>query len=258
MLEAYKNIDGLADAWRLVAPDLPEARLVIVGQGRAARGRRGARRRSARTRSSGSSRSRPPRWRRRWTRRRCSCSRRARRDSVASSSRCSPAAAGSSRAVSGASRTSRATARRRCSSSRATSTSSPPRCARVLSDRELAERLGEAAHRRYRSWHTTPGRVRRPRPLARRRLAARRWHGGRAAARAPRHLGPRGRTRGAGAAGGDRPARARPGAASSARPFRVLRAVRRLRPRRDRGRVAVPRLRRAHGARLRPARPARR
>lgn len=33
MLEAYKNIDGLADAWRLVAPELPDARLVIVGKG---------------------------------------------------------------------------------------------------------------------------------------------------------------------------------------------------------------------------------
>ena len=33
MLEAYKNIDGLADAWRRVAPDLPDAKLVIVGTG---------------------------------------------------------------------------------------------------------------------------------------------------------------------------------------------------------------------------------
>ncbi|MDX6398309.1 MAG: hypothetical protein QOJ43_1717, partial [Gaiellaceae bacterium] len=33
MLEAYKNIDGLAAAWRQVAADLPEARLVIVGKG---------------------------------------------------------------------------------------------------------------------------------------------------------------------------------------------------------------------------------
>jgi len=33
MLEAYKNIDGLAAAWRRVAADLPEARLVIVGKG---------------------------------------------------------------------------------------------------------------------------------------------------------------------------------------------------------------------------------
>ena len=33
MLEPYKNVDGLADAWRLVAVRLPEARLVIVGKG---------------------------------------------------------------------------------------------------------------------------------------------------------------------------------------------------------------------------------
>lgn len=33
MLESYKNIDGLAAAWRLIAPELPDARLVIVGKG---------------------------------------------------------------------------------------------------------------------------------------------------------------------------------------------------------------------------------
>ena len=33
MLEAYKNIDGLAAAWRRVVRELPEARLVIVGEG---------------------------------------------------------------------------------------------------------------------------------------------------------------------------------------------------------------------------------
>jgi glycosyltransferase involved in cell wall biosynthesis len=32
-LERYKNIDGLADAWRLVAAELPEAGLIIVGRG---------------------------------------------------------------------------------------------------------------------------------------------------------------------------------------------------------------------------------
>ena len=32
-LEAYKNIDGLAAAWRLVAERVPDARLVIVGRG---------------------------------------------------------------------------------------------------------------------------------------------------------------------------------------------------------------------------------
>jgi glycosyltransferase involved in cell wall biosynthesis len=33
MLEAYKNVDGLARAWRTVAAELPAARLVIVGKG---------------------------------------------------------------------------------------------------------------------------------------------------------------------------------------------------------------------------------
>jgi glycosyltransferase involved in cell wall biosynthesis len=33
MLEAYKNIDGLVAAWRLVVRELPDARLVIVGKG---------------------------------------------------------------------------------------------------------------------------------------------------------------------------------------------------------------------------------
>jgi glycosyltransferase involved in cell wall biosynthesis len=33
VLEAYKNVDGLADAWRIAAPQLPDARLVLVGSG---------------------------------------------------------------------------------------------------------------------------------------------------------------------------------------------------------------------------------
>lgn len=32
-LERYKNVEGLAAAWRLLAPRLPEARLVLVGSG---------------------------------------------------------------------------------------------------------------------------------------------------------------------------------------------------------------------------------
>jgi glycosyltransferase involved in cell wall biosynthesis len=32
-LEPYKNVEGLAEAWRLLAPRLPEARLVVVGRG---------------------------------------------------------------------------------------------------------------------------------------------------------------------------------------------------------------------------------
>ena len=34
MLEAYKNIDGLARAWRRVVTSVPEAQLVIIGKGR--------------------------------------------------------------------------------------------------------------------------------------------------------------------------------------------------------------------------------
>jgi glycosyltransferase involved in cell wall biosynthesis len=34
MLEPYKNVEGLAAAWRRVARELPQARLVIVGKGR--------------------------------------------------------------------------------------------------------------------------------------------------------------------------------------------------------------------------------
>ncbi|HEY8776070.1 MAG TPA: glycosyltransferase family 4 protein [Gaiellaceae bacterium] len=33
VLERYKNVDGLAEAWRLAAPRVPEARLQIVGSG---------------------------------------------------------------------------------------------------------------------------------------------------------------------------------------------------------------------------------
>jgi glycosyltransferase involved in cell wall biosynthesis len=34
VLERYKNVDGLADAWRLVVQRLPDARLLVVGTGR--------------------------------------------------------------------------------------------------------------------------------------------------------------------------------------------------------------------------------
>jgi glycogen(starch) synthase len=33
VLEPYKNVDGLAKAWQLVAPQVPDARLVVVGRG---------------------------------------------------------------------------------------------------------------------------------------------------------------------------------------------------------------------------------
>ena len=34
VLERYKNVEGLADAWRIAAPDLPEVTLELVGNGR--------------------------------------------------------------------------------------------------------------------------------------------------------------------------------------------------------------------------------
>lgn len=33
VLERYKNVEGLAEAWRLAAPRVPEARLVVIGNG---------------------------------------------------------------------------------------------------------------------------------------------------------------------------------------------------------------------------------
>jgi glycosyltransferase involved in cell wall biosynthesis len=36
VLEPYKNVAGLAEAWRRVAPEVPDARLVVVGSGRQA------------------------------------------------------------------------------------------------------------------------------------------------------------------------------------------------------------------------------
>src|SRR5207302_8403989 len=33
VLEPYKNVDGLAEAWRKLAPRVPEAKLVVVGKG---------------------------------------------------------------------------------------------------------------------------------------------------------------------------------------------------------------------------------
>ena len=47
VLELYKNVDGLARAWRLAAPRVPEARLRIVGRGTQRAVDRGARPRPA-------------------------------------------------------------------------------------------------------------------------------------------------------------------------------------------------------------------
>ena len=82
VLEPYKNVDGLAEAWRLAAPQRPEATLDVVGQGLASGGRRPARRRRARdARARALARGRR---RRSSTSRRCSCCLRATRASAAS------------------------------------------------------------------------------------------------------------------------------------------------------------------------------
>ena len=69
VLERYKNVDGLADAWRLVAREIPEARLRHRRQGHADRSDRASRRGAARAgeMATASWTQRP--WLRRWTRR---------------------------------------------------------------------------------------------------------------------------------------------------------------------------------------------
>ena len=84
MLEAYKNIDGLAAPGGASPRTLPEARLVIIGKGK--------RSSTSSTRSCATCRSRssttrswlPPRSRPSSTKRRCSCCRRGRKGSAAS------------------------------------------------------------------------------------------------------------------------------------------------------------------------------
>ena len=64
VLERYKNVEGLADAWRRVAARRPDARLHLVGQRHA--GARSPRRSPAKA-SSGSAASKPRRSPPRWT-----------------------------------------------------------------------------------------------------------------------------------------------------------------------------------------------
>ncbi len=110
VLERYKAVDVLAEAWRLARPACPDATLHLVGRGTLRDVPRAAR-------------ARPPgadaldgvaldrrRSHARSTRRPFSCSRRAPRGSVASSSRRSAAAVASSEAASAGSRTSSRTA----------------------------------------------------------------------------------------------------------------------------------------------------
>ena len=130
------------------------------------------RRRALGSRALARARSRP-----RWTPPGCSCCRRARRGWAACSSRRSAAAGASSGRVPArspiSSRTSveRAARRRRRRGSR-----SPTALVRVLSDRALAERLGEGARGRGGALAAVAGGVRTPDAGARRREVARLHH----------------------------------------------------------------------------------
>ena len=156
MLEAYKNIDGLVDSL---------ASCCAGGAGSAPRDRRQGDAeghcRRARGQASGAVSSTSRSCSRRGlgadgSRARCSYCPPARRASAASSSKRWPAAAASSRAASAASPTSRAAARKRCSSTPGDVDELAAALVQALSDRPLAERLGEAAFVRYQEWHTTP------------------------------------------------------------------------------------------------------
>ncbi len=83
VLERYKNVDGLVAAWRRVAKELPDARLVVVGKG-PLRAEVDALARGGTGRRATCPSSRPRRSRRRSTTRRCSSSPRATRASAAS------------------------------------------------------------------------------------------------------------------------------------------------------------------------------
>ena len=156
VLERYKAVDVLADAWRLAAPRVPDATLHLVGRGTLREVPRALVARASgadaldrvaldRARSRGRS-----------TRRPCSCSRRARRGSAASSSRRSAAGAASSGAASAGSPTSSTDGVTASSSSPATRDALADALVRVLSDRALAERLGAAAHAAVEPWLATP------------------------------------------------------------------------------------------------------
>ena len=186
MLEAYKNIDGLVAAWRRVVRELPDARLVIVGKGTRQDlvdelvaelpGQRRAHRASCSPDVVAAQMDACDRAR---------AARRAPRGSArvvieafargrgVVASRVGGIPDVGARRRGGAPRRDRGR-RRACGGARAAS----------LSDRALAERLGAAALERYRDVAHDAGRVRGPRPRARRRDAARRRRGpGRAAAR---------------------------------------------------------------------------
>jgi hypothetical protein len=152
VLERYKAVDVLADAWRLAAPRVPTRRSTR-------RPRHAARRATAlvadlpaQTRWTESLTT--PRSRARSTTRRCSCSRRGRRVSAASSSRRSAAAAASSRVASAGSGHRRGRDDRRCSSARERDALADA-LVRVLSDRARGAPR-RAGHTAVQSWLATP------------------------------------------------------------------------------------------------------
>ena len=256
MLEAYKNIDGLAAAWRLVAPDLPDARLVIVGKG--------ARREVVEELVAELPEQVewheqiPP-------------SEVAEQMDDATVLVLPSRSEGLGRVVVEAFARGRGLV--------ASRVGGIPDVARDGEEALLVEPgdveelaaalrtdpLRPGARRPARRGRAAPlpllahdaGRVRRAGPLARGRLARRRPRRRGAAARAPRRSRSRGRRRGEGPAGGDRPARARPRLARVA--HAAVPSLRRRSPPaagRDRRGVAVSRLRRPRRARVRAAWPA--
>ncbi len=154
VLEAYKNVDGLAARVAARRAARPGRLAAPRRRGHAYRCGRGAR---PRARSALGPRALVRRRsRRRSTTRGCSCCRRARRGWAACSSRRSVAAAASSGRAPARSPTSSPTASAVCSSSRTIPLRLPTRSSRVLSDRALAERLGAGARAAAAPWLQTP------------------------------------------------------------------------------------------------------
>ena len=155
-LEPYKNVDGLAAAWRSVAARVPDASLLIVGSGsqQAVVERLVARvPGTSRATTSGSSRRRSQTAS---TARRYSSSLPGRKASAGWSSSRSPADGDRRHRRGRDSRPRRRTGSRACSFLRPTPRRSRRRSNACSPTAELAERLGAAAARRYADWHSTP------------------------------------------------------------------------------------------------------
>ena len=155
-LEAYKNVEGLAAAWRLVAERLPAAGARDRRQRLAAGGRRHGSWRTSPAASSTTSGSSPRLSRSSSTLRRCSC--------------CPSWPEGLGRVIIESFARGRAVVATDGGGipdlvthevegllvPPADSTALAVALERVLADRELAERMGAAARERYGDWHSTP------------------------------------------------------------------------------------------------------